>query len=124
MEGEEGWRGLEKCPQLNRGLTRYGQKTAFQLSQIAACNRLHDIEPRLARWLLMTQDRVGSDKLPLTHHFLHSLSTAPRHPIFTHISKVSQPQGLGKFENRLVAWDKDKARTDSMKDCNDGPPKA
>ena len=74
---------LEHCPELNRSLSRYGQKTAFQLSQIAACNRLHGIEPRLARWLLMTQDRVGSDKLPLTHDFLSQMLGVNRSTVST-----------------------------------------
>jgi hypothetical protein len=40
------------------------------LPQTAACNRLHDIKPRLARWLLMAQDRVQTASLPITHDFL------------------------------------------------------
>ena len=61
---------LPKCPQLERQLNRYGQLLAVQVTQIAACNRLHEVNERLARWLLMTQDRVGSRDLPLTQEFL------------------------------------------------------
>ena len=39
-------------------------------AQTAACNRLHSIEQRFARWLLMSSDRVGSDTLPLTQDYL------------------------------------------------------
>jgi CRP-like cAMP-binding protein len=42
----------------------------MQVAQLAACNRLHDIEQRLGRWLLMCQDRIDSQLLPLTHEFL------------------------------------------------------
>jgi CRP-like cAMP-binding protein len=42
----------------------------MQTAQLAACNRLHDIDQRLVRWLLMCQDRVDSQSLPLTHEFL------------------------------------------------------
>jgi CRP-like cAMP-binding protein len=51
-------------------LNRYAQTQGMQVAQLAACNRLHEVEQRLARWLLMTQDRVGSDVLPITHDFL------------------------------------------------------
>jgi CRP-like cAMP-binding protein len=42
----------------------------MQSTQLAACNRLHEVVERLARWLLMSQDRIGSDNLPLTQEFL------------------------------------------------------
>ena len=41
-----------------------------QLAQNVACNRLHTTEERAARWLLMTADRVGSGRFPLTQEFL------------------------------------------------------
>jgi CRP-like cAMP-binding protein len=40
------------------------------LGQMAACNRLHNIQTRCARWLLMTHDRVSTDDIPLTHEYL------------------------------------------------------
>jgi CRP-like cAMP-binding protein len=49
---------------------RYVLIQGFQIAQIAACNRLHATEKRLARWLLMCQDRIGSETLPITHEFL------------------------------------------------------
>jgi CRP-like cAMP-binding protein len=42
----------------------------MEIAQIAACNRLHEVEERLGRWLLMCADRVGSNELPLTQEFL------------------------------------------------------
>ena len=61
---------IRQCPGLERHLHRFGQKLAMQTTQIAACNRLHEVEERLARWILMSQDRILSDKLPLTQEFL------------------------------------------------------
>lgn len=55
---------------LQQSLLRYVQMLLLQTSQIAACNRLHSIGERLARWLLMSQDRCRCDDLPLTQEFL------------------------------------------------------
>src|ERR1700733_7526777 len=49
---------LESAPQLLQRLSRYVAIRGMQVAQTAACNRLHTIEQRLARWLLMAQDRV------------------------------------------------------------------
>jgi CRP-like cAMP-binding protein len=51
----------------------YSQALFVQVAQTAACNSLHPIVQRLARWLLMTQDRVGSDPFHLTHGFIATM---------------------------------------------------
>ena len=61
---------LRECPVLERQVQRYAQILAVQAVQIAACNRLHEVNERLARWLLMTQDRIGTNSLPLTQEFI------------------------------------------------------
>src|SRR5512141_162932 len=55
---------------LQEALFRYVYALMAQISQTAACNRFHEAEARLARWLLMTRDRMGSDEFLLTHEFL------------------------------------------------------
>lgn len=55
---------------LHDSLLRYVQMLLLQTGQIAACNRLHSIGERLARWLLMSLDRCNCDDLPLTQEFL------------------------------------------------------
>jgi CRP-like cAMP-binding protein len=55
---------------LQRELYRYTHSLMAQISQTAACNRFHVVETRLARWLLMTHDRVRSDQFRMTHEFL------------------------------------------------------
>lgn len=62
--------GLPRCPQLARGLNQFSQIMGMQVAQIAACNRLHEVEERLARWLLMCADRAGNQRLPLTQDLL------------------------------------------------------
>jgi CRP-like cAMP-binding protein len=61
---------FERNRPLQDALYRYTYALMAQISQTAACNRFHEAEPRLARWLLMTRDRVGADAFPLTQEFL------------------------------------------------------
>jgi CRP-like cAMP-binding protein len=59
-------------------LLRYIQALLTQISQKAVCHGLHSIEQRLACWLLMTHDRVGSEKLQITQEFVSNLLVARR----------------------------------------------
>jgi CRP-like cAMP-binding protein len=57
---------------------KYTQALFGQISQAAACNRLHSSEERLSRWLLMSHDRVGSDQFMITQEFLGQMLGARR----------------------------------------------
>jgi CRP-like cAMP-binding protein len=64
---------LPSTPALRGILSRYAAGLAMQVAQTAACNRLHKIEERLARWLLIARDRVDSGVVPITHDFLATM---------------------------------------------------
>ena len=64
---------LRTSPAFQMILSRYAALLQMQIAQTAACNRLHDVRERLARWLLVTQDRVDSGWLPITHDFLATM---------------------------------------------------
>ncbi len=73
-------------------LLRYTQGLLLQTSQVAACNRLHTISERLARWLLMSQDRCRCEDLPFTHEFL-SLMLGVRRAGVTEAAVILQTEG-------------------------------
>ncbi len=64
---------LDAAPHLHMLLGRYAVSQGLQIAQTAACNRLHNVEQRLARWLMMAQDRVASESLGITHEFLATM---------------------------------------------------
>lgn len=64
---------LQTAPGLQMSLSRYAVLQGMQVAQTAACNRLHELVQRLARWLLMAQDRVDAGTLFLTHDFLATM---------------------------------------------------
>jgi CRP-like cAMP-binding protein len=78
MMGNALQRILRSAPQLQLILNRHSGLQGMQVAQTAACNRLHDIRQRLSRWLLMTQDRVDSGVLPITHDFIATMMGTDR----------------------------------------------
>src|SRR6185436_7764255 len=67
-------------------LLRYTQGLLTQISQTAVCNRLHSVEQRLCRWLLMTHDRTRSDELQMTQEFISNMLGVRREGV-THAAK-------------------------------------
>lgn len=84
---------VEECEDLGRLLHRYSQFMFETVSQSAACNRLHVIEQRCARWLLMSQDRVGRDRFDLTQEFLAEM-LGVRRPGVTVAMGILEKAGL------------------------------
>jgi CRP-like cAMP-binding protein len=58
---------------LEKAFDRYSLTLGMQASQVAACNGLHEVDARLAHWLLMCHDRLGLDSVPLTQEFLSQM---------------------------------------------------
>lgn len=79
----------------------YLQALFGQISQAAACNRLHSNEERLSRWLLMSHDRVGVEEFAITHEFLGQMLGSRRATV-TLSAGVLQAAGLIKYHRGLV----------------------
>lgn len=84
---------LRQCPHFERKLQQFSQIMTMQATQIAACNRLHDVESRLARWLLMSADRIGSTSLGLTQEVLGQMLGTRRSSV-TVAAGILQKAGL------------------------------
>jgi len=78
---------------LRAGVMNYAQYHSVLLSQIAGCNRLHDVEARLARWLLMIQDRTATTLLKLTQEFLGQMIGSQRTTVSS-VAGALQARGL------------------------------
>ena len=98
-------RGLDEAvagdDSLRNILGKYTQALLTQISQSAACNRLHDVEARCARWLLMTDDRVEGSEFIITHEFLAQMLGVRRASV-SNAAGVLQKRGLIRYSRGRV----------------------
>lgn len=84
---------IQESASLRDSLLKFVQAFGVQTTHTAICNAQSRMDERLARWLLMAQDRIQSDILPLTHEFL-SLMLGVRRPGVTDAMKALRERGL------------------------------
>jgi len=107
---------FEECAQLKTSLVRYSHELTMQATQVAACNRLHEVDERLARWLLMSQDRLGGDTVPLTQEFrAHMLGT--RRASVTVAAGILQQAGLITYTRGAVKIEDRRSLEDATCEC-------
>jgi hypothetical protein len=87
---------LRDCRALRRALDGYTHALIGQISRTAGCNRFHIVEARLAKWLLMTRDRMGSGDFEMTQEFLSSMLGVRRVGV-TEAASALQRQGLIEY---------------------------
>jgi len=92
---------LPRLPTLHRLVLRYAMTLVTQIAQGSACNRMHPVEARCARWLLMTHDRVDSDTFPLTQEFLSQMLGVTR-PSVSIAAGMLQRAGLIQYARGTV----------------------
>jgi CRP-like cAMP-binding protein len=93
--------GFESLQPLREGIQHSIQVQALILGQLVACNRLHEVEERLARWLLMLQDRVQEEVLLITQEFLAEMLGSRRTTV-TMAAGALQRIGLIEYQRGRV----------------------
>ena len=103
-------RVLESSPPLVLALQRYTQALFTFLAQNSACNRLHTMSQRCARWLLHTHDRVGAesgrDEFPLTHQFLSQMLGVRRATVTEAMRALHTTGAVSYVRGRVVVRDR------------------
>ena len=104
---------LRQDGELRSVLLRYTRFALAQATQSAACNRLHSLEQRCARWLLSMRDRVGADTFPMTHDFL-AYMLGVRRPGVTVAAQALQRAGRVRYaRGQLTILDGDGLEADA-----------
>jgi CRP-like cAMP-binding protein len=98
---------MEEEPALRTLLLRYLEAMTSQVSQTAACNGRHDLEQRLARWLLMAHDRAGGDEFQITQEFL-ALMLCVYRPSVSVVASTLQRAGIIRYgRGRITVLDRE-----------------
>jgi len=91
---------------LPRLLRRYSHSLITQITQSALCNQLHSVDARLARWLLMTHDRMGNDEFQLTQEFLSNMLGVRREGVSRAAADLQKRNLISYSRGRLRVIDR------------------
>jgi CRP-like cAMP-binding protein len=116
MQADAFRRVLEELPVLRRRCELYAQYFFEQVSQSVACNRLHTLEERCARWLLMTDDRVASDGFELTHEFIATMLGVRRAGVTVAMGLLQRQGIVQSYRGRITVMDRARLEAASC-DC-------
>lgn len=97
---------MDKHEELSTMVDRFVQLVIGQMSQSAACNRLHPLEERLAKWLLHAHDRAGQDELPLTHEFLSEMLGVRRETVSLAVARLEESGLVGHRRGHISVEDR------------------
>jgi CRP-like cAMP-binding protein len=91
---------------LPRLLQRYAHSILTQVTQSAVCNQFHSVDARMARWLLMTHDRIGTDEFQLTQEFLSNMLGVRREGVSRAAGKLQKLELIAYSRGRLKVLDR------------------
>src|SRR5215204_2543080 len=95
---------LRHSPSLQAGFLRYAHALMVQTAQTAYANAGFTIEARLARWILMTDDRLDRDELPLTHDFLSMMLGVRRPGVTLAVQSLEGNRLIQAARGRITCW--------------------
>ena len=98
---------FQRNGEVQRQLLRFTNAFITQVSQTAACNRAHDVEPRLARWLLMMQDRVAAPQIRMTQQFLGVMLGARTASVNEAVQKLEAAGVIGHRRQEITVLDRE-----------------
>jgi CRP-like cAMP-binding protein len=101
---------LSDCGHLHRRVLDYTHEMIAQVAQSAICNRFHNANQRLARWLMMTADRAETSELPLTHEFISSMVGGPRSAVTEAAAELREAGAIDYRRGLIVIRDSAKLR--------------
>jgi CRP-like cAMP-binding protein len=101
MRAEDFRKHVARGGELPRLLNRYTQALLMQIAQASACNRMHSIRHRCARWLLLTHDRMNADSFPLTQQFLSQMLGVQRTTV-TEAARALEERGCISYRHGTI----------------------
>jgi CRP-like cAMP-binding protein len=99
---------VAESPHLHGLIVRYNEMLSGQIQQTAACNALHDVGSRLARWLLQTSDRTHSDEIPFTREFLGKMLGVRRGTVSAMAAKFEHDGLIKTHRGRIKLLDRER----------------
>jgi len=102
MQAKSVYREFARGGPLQRVLLRYTQALITQISQTAVCNRLHSVEQRLCRWLLLSHDRVNSNELMMTQEFISNMLGGRRESVTVAAGHLQDAGLINYSRGRIV----------------------
>lgn len=92
--------------EMQKMLLRYTQALMTQISQTAVCNRLHSVEQQLCRWILLSHDRLNSDKLVMTHDLISNMLGVRREGVTLAAQKLAEKGLIKNTRGTIILIDR------------------